>query len=97
MNGTINLSPHENILTIALINIHYLHNSTQHFLKIMQPAHISTIKNNAICIVQILNYQLTQKGQVMLKTTFYYILTSFLKHLICEKVLGLDIYNQTFF
>ena len=24
-NGTINLSPHENILTIALINIHYLY------------------------------------------------------------------------
>ena len=23
LNGTINLSPHENILTIALINIHY--------------------------------------------------------------------------
>ena len=26
LNGTINLSPHENILTIALINIHYLYN-----------------------------------------------------------------------
>ena len=25
LNGTINLSPHENILTIALINIHYLY------------------------------------------------------------------------
>ena len=25
MNGTINLSPHENILTIAVINIHYLY------------------------------------------------------------------------
>ena len=25
LNGTINLSPHENILTIGLINIHYLH------------------------------------------------------------------------
>jgi hypothetical protein len=26
---TFHLSPHENILTIALINIHYLHNSLQ--------------------------------------------------------------------
>ena len=26
LNGTINLSPHENILTIALIYIHYLYN-----------------------------------------------------------------------
>ena len=26
LNGTINLSPHENILPIALINIHYLYN-----------------------------------------------------------------------
>ena len=26
LNETINLSPHENILTIALINIHYLYN-----------------------------------------------------------------------
>ena len=26
LNGTFNLSPHENILTIALINIHYLYN-----------------------------------------------------------------------
>ena len=25
LNGTINLSPHENILTFALINIHYLY------------------------------------------------------------------------
>jgi hypothetical protein len=25
LNGTFHLSPHENILTIALINIHYLH------------------------------------------------------------------------
>ena len=25
LNGTFNLSPHENILTIALINIHYLY------------------------------------------------------------------------
>ena len=25
LNETINLSPHENILTIALINIHYLY------------------------------------------------------------------------
>ena len=28
LNGTINLSPHENILTIALMNMHYLYNST---------------------------------------------------------------------
>ena len=28
LNGTINLLPHENILTIALINIHYLYNGT---------------------------------------------------------------------
>ena len=28
LNGTINLSPHENILTIALINIHYLYITT---------------------------------------------------------------------
>ena len=27
LNGTFHLSPHENILTIALINIHYLYNS----------------------------------------------------------------------
>jgi hypothetical protein len=26
LNGTFHLSPHENILTIALINIHYLYN-----------------------------------------------------------------------
>ena len=26
-NRTFHLSPHENILTIALINIHYLHNN----------------------------------------------------------------------
>ena len=26
LNGTINLSPNENILTIALINIHYVQN-----------------------------------------------------------------------
>ena len=25
LNGTTNLSPHENVLTIALINIHYLY------------------------------------------------------------------------
>jgi hypothetical protein len=29
LNGTFHLSPHENILTIALINIHYLYNSLQ--------------------------------------------------------------------
>ena len=29
LNGTINLSPHENILTIALINIHYLYIITE--------------------------------------------------------------------
>ena len=28
LNGTFHLSPHENILTIALINIHYLYNIT---------------------------------------------------------------------
>ena len=28
LNRTFHLSPHENILTIALINIHYLYNST---------------------------------------------------------------------
>ena len=28
LNGAINLSPHENILTIALINIHYLYTGT---------------------------------------------------------------------
>ena len=27
LNGTFHLSPHENILTIALINIHYLYNN----------------------------------------------------------------------
>jgi hypothetical protein len=27
LNGTFHLSPHENILTIALINIHYLYTS----------------------------------------------------------------------
>ena len=27
LNGTFHLSPHENICTIALINIHYLYNS----------------------------------------------------------------------
>jgi hypothetical protein len=26
LNGTFHLAPHENILTIALINIHYLYN-----------------------------------------------------------------------
>ena len=30
LNGTFHLSPHENILTIALINIHYLYNISQH-------------------------------------------------------------------
>ena len=29
LNGTFYLSPHENILTIALINIHYLYNMTR--------------------------------------------------------------------
>jgi hypothetical protein len=29
LNGTFHLSPHENILTIALINIHYLYNVYQ--------------------------------------------------------------------
>ena len=29
LNGTFHLSPHENILTIALINIHYLYNIVQ--------------------------------------------------------------------
>jgi hypothetical protein len=28
LNGTFHLSPHENILTIARINIHYLYNVT---------------------------------------------------------------------
>ena len=28
LNGTFHLSPHENILTIALINIHYLYTSS---------------------------------------------------------------------
>ena len=32
LNGTFHLSPHENILTIALINIHYLYNVTQLYL-----------------------------------------------------------------
>ena len=32
LNGTINLSPHENILTIALTNIHYLYNLIVHFI-----------------------------------------------------------------
>ena len=30
LNGTFHLSPHENILTIALINIHYLYTISQH-------------------------------------------------------------------
>ena len=30
LNGTFHLSPHENILTIALINIHYLYNIALH-------------------------------------------------------------------
>ena len=30
LNGTFHLSPHENILTIALINIHYLYNISFH-------------------------------------------------------------------
>jgi hypothetical protein len=29
LNGTFHLSPHDNILTIALINIHYLYNVRQ--------------------------------------------------------------------
>ena len=29
LNGTFHLSPHENILTIALINIHYLYTVTR--------------------------------------------------------------------
>ena len=33
LNGTFHLSPHENILTIALINIHYLYNSQDIFCK----------------------------------------------------------------
>ena len=32
LNGTFHLSPHENILTIALINIHYLYNITLHYI-----------------------------------------------------------------
>ena len=33
LNGTFHLSPHENILTIALINIdHYLHNIVQFYI-----------------------------------------------------------------
>jgi hypothetical protein len=31
LNGTFHLSPHENILTIALINIHYLY-TIQHYI-----------------------------------------------------------------
>jgi hypothetical protein len=30
LNGTFHLSPHENFLTIALINIHYLYNILAH-------------------------------------------------------------------
>ena len=29
LNGTFHLSPHENICTIALINIHYLYNNAR--------------------------------------------------------------------
>ena len=32
LNETINLSPHENILTAALINIHYLYNVALSYL-----------------------------------------------------------------
>ena len=44
LNGTINLSPHENILTTALINIHYLYTVNEsdviwpsHYLSQEQP------------------------------------------------------------
>ena len=33
LNRTCHLSPHENILTIALINIHYLYNIEVQFIK----------------------------------------------------------------
>ena len=33
LNGTFHLSPHENILTIALINIHYLYNIARRNIK----------------------------------------------------------------
>ena len=32
LNGIINLSPHENILTVTLINIQYLYNQTRDFV-----------------------------------------------------------------
>ena len=41
LNGTFHLSPHENILTIALINIHYLYNRLQCF-RSSKTLHFST-------------------------------------------------------
>ena len=35
LNKTLHLSPHENILTIALINIHYLHNIINYCIGIL--------------------------------------------------------------
>ena len=57
-NGTINLSPHENILTIALINIHYLYNSQRSYIL----CHVLFL-NYIICIV------LNKITQLLIKTS----------------------------
>ena len=38
LNGTFNLSPHENICTIALINIHYLYTDSNVVYDICDPS-----------------------------------------------------------
>ena len=37
LNGTFHLSPHENICTITLINIHYLYNIISTIVCFLQP------------------------------------------------------------
>jgi hypothetical protein len=44
LNGTFHLSPHENILTIALINIHYLYTIRHCMYKTIH--HYTTLYNN---------------------------------------------------
>ena len=41
--GTFHLSPHENILTIALINIHYLYNDCTKLMKLFSNVFISGV------------------------------------------------------